>query len=335
MPLDPTLSKDLKRADLRFVSDTTAGITRKKDHDTFTYFDTDGKKIDSDIILSRIDSLAIPPAWRDVWICPSPTGYLQATGVDEKGRKQYVYHTDWTKLSQENKFNNILFFAEVLPKIRAKIRDDMDSLELEREKIVATVIWLLEHTFIRVGNEEYAKENNSFGITTLRNRHVKVRGKNVTFEFRGKSGIEHTVSVANPKIARIIKQCIELPGYEIFQYLQDGEKHTVDSQDVNEYLQTLTGKDVTAKDFRTWGGTVLSAELLKAIGPSESEESIKHNIATAVKKVSQHLRNTATVARTYYIHPVILETYKKNLLIPHFEKIYKAFDSTKAKITIP
>ncbi|HEX8966220.1 MAG TPA: DNA topoisomerase IB, partial [Patescibacteria group bacterium] len=295
-----------------------------------------GKKISSDTTLERIKALTIPPAWTNVWICPSPTGYLQATGVDDRGRKQYIYHTDWVKQTQENKFNSILDFAEVLPKIRNKIYADMQEEELEKDKIIATVIWLLEHTFIRIGNEEYAKENNSFGLTTLRNRHVKVRGKEVTFEFKGKSGIEHTVSVSHPKIAKIIKECIELPGYEIFQYVnEDGSKHTVDSADVNQYLKMVTGEDITAKDFRTWGATVLSAETLHGLGPAENATQLKKNIATAVKKASSNLRNTATVCRKYYIHPVIIETYQKNILIPHFEKTYASFDREKAKISRP
>lgn len=336
MPSDPQLVKEIKKADLRYISDTTLGIKRQKQNNEFIYLDTDGKKISSDNVLIRIKALTIPPAWEHVWICPSPTGYLQATGYDEKGRKQYIYHSDWIKQTQENKFNNIIFFAEVLPKIRTKIAADISEEELEKDKIIATVIWLLEHTFIRIGNEEYAKENNSFGLTTLRNRHVKVKGKEVTFEFKGKSGIEHTVSVSHPKIAKIIKECIELPGYEIFQYINtDGSKHTVDSEDVNEYLKTVTGQDITAKDFRTWGATVLSAETLKIIGPSNTELELKKNITTAIKKVSQHLRNTAAVCRQYYIHPTILKTYKNNTLIPHFEKIYQNFDREKAKITRP
>src|SRR5260221_1440254 len=287
MPLDATLAKDLKKADLRYVSDTTAGITRQKNGTNFTYLDTDGKKITSDIVLARIADLVIPPAWTDVWICSSPTGYVQATGIDEKGRKQYIYHQDWIKISQENKFNKILLFAQFLPKIREKISRDMDERALEKDKIIATVIWLLQHTLIRIGNEEYAQENNSFGLTTLRSRHVNVRGKKVQLEFRGKSGIEHTVSVTHPKIVKIIKECIELPGYEIFQYVSDdGERHTVDSQAVNEYLKSLTGEDITAKDFRTWGGTALSAVTLHTIGQAQTPLEIKKNITQTVKKVA-------------------------------------------------
>lgn len=326
MTPDPTFAKDLQKADLRYISDTTKGISRKKSGKEFVYFDTNEKKITSEIILERIKKLAIPPAWKDVWICPSPTGYLQATGLDEKGRKQYIYHPDWVILSQQNKFNKILSFATYLPKIREKIRRDMTEDAYEKDKIIATVVWLLQHTMIRIGNEEYAEQNNSFGLTTLRNRHVKIQGKEVTFDFRGKSGVEHTVSVTHPKIAKIIKECVELPGYEIFQYIDDnGQRRTVDSQDVNSYLQKVTGEDITAKDFRTWGATVLGAKTLHAFGQASTTTAMKKNISQAVKTVSQHLRNTTTVCRTYYIHPTVLKTYETEILVPHFEKMYRTY----------
>jgi len=333
MPIDEALAKDLKKADLRYVSDSTHGISRKRNGDSFSYFDTDDTKITSDIVIERINALAIPPAWSNVWICPSPTGYLQATGFDEKGRKQYIYHEDWTKLSQENKFNKMIFFGEALPTIREKITKDMLLESLERDKIVATVIWLLEHTLIRVGNNEYAEENNSFGLTTLRSRHVKVKGKNITFEFKGKSGIQHSLSIAHPRIAKIIKECIELPGYEIFQYVDEaGEHHAIDSSHVNDYLKELTGEDITAKDFRTWGGTVLAGATLNTIGEFETPIDEKKNISQAVKKVANHLRNTAAVSRNYYIHPVVLQAYQKQTLIPHFAHSYAAYDRGKDKV---
>jgi len=333
MEIDPALARDLKKADLRYVHDGTSGITRKRNGDSFNYFDTDGKDMTSEIVVHRIETLAIPPAWSHVWICPSPSGYLQAIGFDEKNRKQYIYHPQWLKISQENKFNKMVFFGEALPAIREKITKDMTLETLERNKIIATVIWLLEHTLIRIGNSEYAEENNSFGLTTLRNRHVTVRGKNIKFEFRGKSGVQQSISISHPRIAKIIKECIELPGYEIFQYLDEkGERHTVDSADVNDYLKLLTGEYITAKDFRTWGGTVLCATSLRIIGPSATPVDGKKNISRAVKKVSQHLHNTASVCRNYYIHPVILETYQKNTLIPHFEYIYKNYNREKARI---
>jgi DNA topoisomerase-1 len=333
MSLDPHLAKDLKKADLRYVSDTIKGITRKKAGKNFIYFDPQGKKISYLETIERIQHLTIPPAWKDVWICPSPTGYIQSTGIDDKGRKQYIYHPDWVTLSQENKFNKILSFATFLPKIREKIYRDMSEESLEKDKIIATVIWLLEHTLIRIGNEEYAKENDSFGLTTLRNRHVTIKGKEVQFEFRGKSGVEHTVSINHPKIAHIIKECIELPGYEIFQYINpQGERHAVDSQDVNEYLQQITNEDITAKDFRTWAATVLGATTLHHIGPAVTLPDIKKNIIQTVKKVSQHLHNTEAVCKAYYIHPTVLKTYEKSLLIPHFEYAYRTYPRAKTRM---
>lgn len=333
MAIDPILARDLKKSDLRYISDNSTGYGRKRSGDSFRYFDTAGKQITGDIVLDRIHKLAIPPAWSDAWICPSPSGYLQAIGFDEKGRKQYIYHPDWIKISQENKFHKMLFFGKTLPEIRKKVAKDMLLEELEQDRIIATVIWLLEHTFIRIGNDTYAQENNSYGLTTLRNRHVSVRGKKVKFEFRGKSGVEHSVCVSHPRIAKIIKECIELPGYEIFQYLDDeGQKHPLDSQDVNNYLQTLTGEDISAKDFRTWGGTVLCASELYMLGPSEKMDDKKNKITQAVKKVSKHLRNTATVCRNYYIHPVIFETYQKDILIPHFEDAHKKYKREGAKL---
>lgn len=331
MQIDRDLVKELKKADLRYISDSTPGFTRKKQNDTFVYSDTHGDRIDSKQLVERIRNLSIPPAWSDVWICPSPTGYLQATGFDDKKRKQYIYHEDWKKICQENKFNKMTFFAQVLPKIREQVTKDMAEETLERDKIIATVIWLLGQTMIRIGNDEYAKGNNSFGLTTLRNRHVKVRGKQVIFEFIGKSGIQHSVKIGRPRIVKIIKECIELPGYELFQYLDDcGTRHTVDSSDVNDYLKNLTGEDITAKDFRTWGGTVLCAETLHTIGHSATKTDEKKNISLAVKKVCKHLRNTIAVCRSYYIHPVVIETYQKNLLIPHFDSVYRNFDRQKA-----
>jgi DNA topoisomerase-1 len=333
MPVDPQLSKDLKKAELHYVHDGTKGITRKRNGKTFRYFATDGKVINSDIVLERIKKLRIPPAWSNVWICPSPSGYLQAVGFDDKDRKQYIYHPDWRKISQENKFSKMVFFGECLPTIRKTIAKDMLLGELARNKIIATVIWLLEHTLIRIGNDEYAQENNSFGLTTLRNRHVAVKGKKVKFEFRGKSGVQQSISIAHPRIAKIIKECIELPGYEIFQYLdEDGKRHQVDSADVNNYLKALTGEDVTAKDFRTWGGTMLCATSLNLIGPSQTLTDGKKKITQAVKKVSQHLHNTVSVCRNYYIHPTVFETYQKNTLIPHFAYVYKNYNREKAEL---
>lgn len=333
MSIDKELEASLKKAKLRYVTDSQKGVTRKKIGDSFKYLNINSNIVTSPKRLERIKKLSIPPAWKDVWISPSPNGYLQAIGFDEKGRKQYLYHTDWKKMSQQNKFNNVVYFGYALPEIRKKIAKDMNQDSLTKEKIIATVIWLLEHTLIRVGNDEYAEENNSFGLTTMRNRHVTVHGKNINFEFRGKSGVEASVNITHPKIAKIIRQCMELPGYEIFQYLDnDGKRHTVDSSDINNYLKKITGQDITAKDFRTWGGTILCASSLNVIGKFVDGNDEKKKVVKAVKEVSEHLHNTANVCKNYYIHPVIFESYEKNKLIPHFESSYKSYDKQKDKL---
>ena len=334
MPIDPVLKNELKKAELRYVNHERPGFTRLKRGEGFTYYDVDGNRITDEEVVARIKSLGIPPAWSDVWICPYPTGYLQAVGFDEKKRKQYIYHPDWIALAQENKFNKLESFGQALPHIRSRISRDISREELEREKIIATVIWLLEHTFIRIGNVEYAQENDSYGLTTLRSRHVTIKGKEVTFEFRGKSGVQQSIQIVHPRIVKVIKECVELPGYEIFKYVaENGERYPIDSADVNEYLKIITEKDITAKDFRTWGGTVLCATSLHELGLYESETQGKKNVSQSVKKVSSHLHNTPTVCRNYYIHPVVIDTYHKNLLIPHFEQVYKGFDREKAKMS--
>ncbi len=324
MQIDTALIKELKKADLRFVSDSKAGATRRHQGDTFVYYDASQKKISDRQTLERIKRLSIPPAWTNVWICQSSSGYLQATGYDDKNRKQYIYHEEWTKLSQENKFNKIIEFAQVLPKIRKKVQRDMAEDTLERDKVIAAVVWLLGATLIRVGNDEYAKENNSYGLTTLRNKHVRLGRKNITFEFMGKSGVQHSVKISHPRIVKIIKECFELPGYELFQYLdEEGKRHPLDSADVNKYLKEITGLDITAKDFRTWGATTISALALFEMGSGEDEKDEKRKVSQTIKKVAKHLRNTAKVCRSYYIHPVVIEAYHKKLLIPHFKNIYE------------
>lgn len=324
MPEIPDLIKQAEQANLRYISDSIKGFKRFRSGKTFKYIDVHGSVIINQDILERIKRLNIPPAWKDVWISPSENTHLQATGIDDRGRKQYIYHPQWIKICQTNKFSKVVPFAESLPKIRSRVRKDMEVSELLRKKVLATIIWLLEHTFIRVGNEEYAKDNNSFGLTTLRNRHVDVSGIKVRFEFKGKSGIEHLVEVSNPIVARTLKKCIELPGYQLFQCIdEEGKRHVIDSEDVNEYLHEITGEDTTAKEFRTWGGTVLGATTLHSLGSFEDEQGLKQNIVKTVKTVARHLRNTPNVCRKYYIHPTVLNTYEKHILIPHFARISK------------
>ena len=322
--LDDQMNEMLIEEGLRFYSDTSAGFFRQKvgrSTNQFDYYDLDGKKIRDTAVLERIGELAIPPAWKNVWVSPKKNSHLQATGIDDRGRKQYLYHPDWIRATQEAKFSKLSEFGLQLPQIRSKVSHDMNRKVLDKQKLIATIVWLLEHTFIRIGNDQYAKENNSYGLTTLRNKHVSVRGSDIVFKFRGKSGVNHLLEISNPIVAKTIKKCIELPGYELFQFIdEDGDRHIIDSADVNQFLKHVTQNDFSAKDFRTWGATTLSAQNLYQAGQWEDEKSLKSTVHSTVKAVSQHLGNTVSVCRNYYIHPTVIESYEKQLLIPHFEK---------------
>lgn len=310
-----------EEAGLRYVSDQTPGYTRKRRGKKFVYFDTDGKEIRDETRILRLNRLAIPPAYTDVWICPSPNGHLQATGRDDRGRKQYRYHQRWRTERDENKYEKMLIFAQALPKIRRRINKDLKCPGLPRQKVLATVVQLLERTFIRIGNEEYAKENKSFGLTTMRNRHVDVKGATVRFRFRGKSGREHDVDTEDRRVAKIIRKLQELPGQEVFQYLDDeGKRHQVTSEDVNEYLREITGEEFTAKDFRTWAGTVMTAMALQAQAEFENESQAKQNVKAAIGAVAKMLGNTPAVCRKCYVHPAVLETYLDGNLIEGLKK---------------
>ncbi|MGH7936845.1 MAG: DNA topoisomerase IB, partial [Chthoniobacterales bacterium] len=285
-----------EEAGLRYVSDDQPGYMRKRRGKKFVYFDTEGKEIKDEKRILRLNRLAIPPAYKDVWICPSPNGHLQATGRDDRGRKQYRYHERWRAERDENKYEKMIIFGQGLPKIRRRITRDLKKRGLPREKVLATVVQLLEKTFIRVGNEEYAKENKSFGLTTMRDRHVKVRGTQVRFRFRGKSGIDHDIDVEDRRVAGIMKKLQDLPGQEIFQYLdEEGERHQVTSDDVNEYLHQITGEDFTAKDFRTWAGTVMAAMALQTQDVFENKSQAKKNVKDAIAAVAHVLGNTPAV----------------------------------------
>lgn len=310
-----------EEAGLRYVSDEKPGYTRKRRGKKFTYFDTDGKEIRDEVRILRLNRLAIPPAYTDVWICPSPNGHLQATGRDDRGRKQYRYHERWREERDENKYEKMVIFAQVLPKIRRRINKDLKLPGLPRQKVLATVVQLLERTFIRVGNEEYAKENKSFGLTTMRNRHVDVKGATVRFRFRGKSGKEHDIDTEDRRVARIMRKLQELPGQEVFQYLDEaGERHQVTSDDVNTYLKEITGEEFTAKDFRTWAGTVMAAMALQAQEAFENKSQARKNVKDAIKAVAKVLGNTPTVCRKCYVHPAVLETYLDGNLIEGLKK---------------
>lgn len=322
LPHHPNLLKKAKKQHLVYSADNTPGISRMKKGKGFTYIDENGQTITNSEVLDRIKKLVIPPAWTDVWINPNEYGHLQATGRDEKGRKQYLYHQEWMKLCQQDKFDKLLRFAEVLPTIREEIQAGLTLNKLDKRKVLATVVWLLENTYIRIGNPEYAKENDHYGLTTLRSKHVTVvNSHEVKLEFTGKSGVFHEVDINHPKVARTIRKLDELPGYELFKYFEDGAKNILTSDDVNEYLRSISGEDITAKDFRTWGGTVSMGNILYKTGPGENKTQIKKNITAAVKEVARYLHNTPATSRKYYIHPRIIDAYQNGVLIPHFENV--------------
>jgi DNA topoisomerase I len=299
-----------KEAGLQYVSDERTGYRRRAKGKHFEYLDTEGKPIRDEQRVLRIKRLAIPPAWTDVWICPSPNGHVQATGRDARRRKQYRYHERWREVRDENKFDRLSGFAKALPKIRRRVAQDMKLPGLSRRKVLATIVRLLERTFIRVGNDEYARENKSFGLTTLKNRHVKVRGAKMRFRFRGKSGVQQEVDITDRRVANIIAKCQDLPGQDLFQYLDDdGGIQDITSEDVNEYLRQIAGEDFTAKDFRTWGGTILAAIALSKQEEFETKKQAKSNIKTAICAVAELLGNTPAVCRKCYVHPVIVEAY--------------------------
>jgi DNA topoisomerase-1 len=300
--------------DLRYVDDRRPGITRKLVRGRFVYFDPSGRRISDDDDLARIRALAVPPAYTDVWICPDPLGHLQATGRDARRRKQYRYHVRWREIRDATKYERMAEFGNALPKIRARVARDLRAPGMPWEKVAATVVRLLDLTLVRVGSAEYARENGSFGLTTLRKRHAAVRGAHLRFRFRGKSGIDHDVDVDDPRIARIVRQCMDLPGRELFQYVDDeGEHRPVGSSDINEYLREASGADFTAKDYRTWAGSVFALAALRRVEPRSAADGRKHLLET-VKSVASALRNTPAVCRRCYIHPVVVEAFEAGTL---------------------
>jgi len=297
-------------AGLRYTTDEQPGIRRQKKGRGFTYVDRDGVPVRDAGELRRIRSLAIPPAWTDVWISPSGLGHIQATGRDARGRKQYRYHERWREVRDEAKYGRLGDFARALPRIRARVDADLGRPGVPRERVLATAIRVLEETFMRVGNVEYARANGSFGLTTLRAKHVDVDGSRITFRFRGKSGKDHEVDVRDQRLARVVAKLEQLPGQELFQYRDDdGELHTIGSDDVNEYLREISGEDLSAKDFRTWAGTVLAARALAELGPAKNERIANKRIVQAVDVVAARLGNTRAVCRKCYVHPGVLDAY--------------------------
>jgi DNA topoisomerase I len=302
---------------LRYVTDGVQGIRRRRVGKGWAYYTPSGRRISDSRVRKRLNRLAIPPGWTDVWICPDPGGHIQATARDARGRKQYRYHPSYREARDRSKFSRMLQFSEVLPRVRERIERDLRSPDLGRRQMLATVVRLLDRTLIRVGNDEYVRENRSYGLTTLRRRHVRVDGAILRFEFRGKSGVDHTVTITDPRLAGIIQRCRDLPGQELFQYINASRKRqSVSSDDVNVYLRELTGRDITAKDFRTWGGTMLAAVELRRLGAAVSRREADRNIIAAVDAVAERLGNTRSVCRKYYVHPALLQAYLMGLTAP-------------------
>lgn len=313
-------------AGLVYVTDGRAGITRRRSGTGWTYFAPNGARIRDADKRRRINKLAIPPAWTDVWICPDPNGHIQATARDARGRKQYRYHASYREARDQSKFRHMLEFSEILPRLRSRLERDLRSETLDRDQVLATVIRLLDRTLIRVGNDEYARENRSFGLTTLRRRHVQVTGSAVRFSFRGKSGVEHNVGIVDPRLAKIIQRCQDLPGHELFQYVDEsGRRQAITSDDVNQHLREITGRDFTAKDFRTWGGTMHAAVALQSMGIPASRREADRNILKALDVVRERLGNTRAVCRKYYVHPALLEAYRGGRTVTLPEENVKAY----------
>lgn len=305
-----------RTAGLRYVTDTSPGIRRKRQGKHFRYFAPDGQPLRDAAELERITALRIPPAWNDVWICPQSQGHLQATGRDAKGRKQYRYHDRWREVRDETKYDQLIPFGESLPGLRQQVNADLEIPGLSHAKVLATITRFLDLTLIRVGNEEYVQSNHSYGLTTLRTRHAHIQGDAIHLHFRGKRGIEQTIDLRDRDLARIVKRCRDLPGQELFQYIDsDGNHRGVDSSEVNAYLHAITGQPFTAKDFRTWGGTVLVMHTLHDLGDFTQETQAKKQILQAIKAAAEHLGNTPAICRKCYVHPDILNGYLDGSLL--------------------
>jgi DNA topoisomerase-1 len=313
---DPELRATLKKASLRYSRPTDRGFRREGTPEAFHYVDSDGRKLRSSDVLARIRTLAIPPAWTSVWICEDPQGHLQATGRDARGRLQYRYHSQWRAQRDEYKFDRLAEFGAALPAIREAVARDLAQPGLPRRKLQAAMVRLLDRTYVRVGDERYRRDNGSFGLTTLRTRHVRIRGDHIRLRFRGKSGKEHDVSLADRRLARVVRRCLDLPGYELFRYVENGETRPLCATDINEYLQQVTGADYTSKDFRTWGATVIATVLLTRFGlPASTSERTK-TVNRALRAAAHALGNTLAVCRKSYVHPGVIEAYLGEALPP-------------------
>lgn len=332
LTIDKDYIKAAKVAELVYVNDREEGITRQKKGTGFSY-SLNGKPIKEKAVLERIRKLAIPPAWTNVWICSRENGHIQATGLDARGRKQYRYHALWHTLRNQTKFHRLYEFAKLLPALRLQLEEDFSKKELCEEKVIATVISLMERTYIRIGNNDYEKLYGSYGLTTLKDKHVKVNGNSIKFSFKGKKGIDHDITLNNRHLAKAVKACRDIPGKELFQYYdEEGNKHPIDSGMVNNYIKNAMGGDYTAKDFRTWAGTLKILSAFKVIGEAATEADCKKNIIAALDEVSKQLGNTRTVCKKYYVHPGIIELYEKNTLqkyLNELDEIEKPDDQTR------
>ncbi len=323
-----------RQAGLRHVSDEAPGISRETIRGKFAYRDAEGRRVTDEAVLQRIRALAIPPAWTDVWICPRANGHIQATGRDARGRKQYRYHVRWRAVRDAAKYDRMVAFGEALPALRAQLDTDLARRGFPREKVLAIIVRLLQDTMIRIGNESYARENRSFGLTTLRRRHVRVAGSAVEFRFRGKSGVAHAIRLSDRRLARIIGRMRELPGQELFQYQdEEGTLHSVDSADVNDYLRQLCGEHFTAKDFRTWYGTVLAAQALQRCGLAENLTQAKKEVTQAIESVAARLGNTPAICRKCYVHPAVINAYLEGQLCALLEAATAAPDQAAPGLT--
>ena len=312
----PEIGAVLEAAQLTYSRPCDAGYRREGPPDAFRYVDEHGRVVRRPAVLARIKTLAIPPAWTSVWICADPQGHLQAVGRDARGRLQYRYHADWRAQRDQYKFHRMVNFARKLPGIRQAVERDLATPGLNRRKLLAAMVCILDRTFMRVGDERYRRDNGSYGLTTLRTKHVRVSGDRIRLRFRGKSGKEHDVALADRRLARIVRHCLDLPGYELFQYMEDGERRRIFATDVNEYLQEISGADYTAKDFRTWGATVIATVLLTRYGPASSATERTRTVNRALRAAAQALRNTLAVCRKSYVHPGVVDAYLADALPP-------------------
>lgn len=323
LKLDKDLEKAAKAASLKYVSDADAGIQRIKKGSGFAYV-LNNKPVRDKATIERIRKLVIPPAWTEVWICTADNGHIQATGKDVRGRKQYKYHADWHALRNETKFHRMYEFGKALPGLRLRVEKDICAAELSEAKVLATLVSIMERTFIRVGNAGYEKMYGSYGLTTLKDGHVKIEGGTLKFSFKGKKGIYHNITLRNKRLAKIVQACKDISGKELFQYFDDeGNRRTVDSGMVNNYIKEATGNDFTAKDFRTWAGTLATLQVFKSVGAAASATETKKNIVAALDEVSMKLGNTRTVCKKYYVHPGLLRLYEENMLEKHLKELDK------------